>query len=35
MLNRMHIVSLLQQVGWFGGKRIDLYPWGSKINPHK
>jgi hypothetical protein len=31
----MHIIFLPQQVGWLGGKRVDIHPWGFKINPHK
>jgi len=30
MLNKMHTTILSQQVGWLGGKRIDLHPWGFK-----
>jgi hypothetical protein len=26
----MHIVVLLQHVGWFGGKRIDFHLWEFK-----
>jgi hypothetical protein len=30
----MHIASNLpQQLGWFGGKKIDLHPWGSRSIP--
>jgi hypothetical protein len=35
MLHRMHIIFVPQQVGWLGGKRIDIHRWGSKINHHK
>jgi hypothetical protein len=31
----MHIISMPQQVGWLGGKKIDFHPWGLKTNPHK
>jgi hypothetical protein len=31
----MHVTTLPQQVGWLGGKKIDVHPCGSKINPHK
>jgi hypothetical protein len=31
----MHIIFLPQQVGWLGGKGVDFYFWGSKINSHK
>jgi len=24
-----------QQVGWLGGKRVDLHTWGSRVNPHE
>ncbi len=34
-LNIMHIIFLPQQVGWLGGRRANLHPWGSRINPHK
>jgi hypothetical protein len=26
----MHITSLPQQLGWLGGKGVDLHPWGFK-----
>jgi len=32
---KMHITILAQQVGRFGGKKIGLHPWGSKINSHQ
>jgi hypothetical protein len=28
----MHVTSFPQQVGWLGGRSIDLHPWGSWIN---
>jgi hypothetical protein len=28
-------LPLLWQVGWIGGKKIDVHPWRSRINPHK
>jgi len=27
-VNRMHITTLPQKVGWIGGKGIDFHPWG-------
>jgi hypothetical protein len=26
----MNVTSFPQQVGWLGGKRLDLHPWGFK-----
>jgi hypothetical protein len=31
----MHVTFLLQQMGWLGGKGVNLHPWGSRINLHK
>jgi hypothetical protein len=31
----MHITILSCEVRWFGGKGIDLCPWGPSINSHK
>jgi len=31
----MHIIYSPQQVGWLGGKGVDLHPWGSRISLHE
>jgi hypothetical protein len=30
-LNRINIILFKQQVGWLGGKVVELYPWGPRI----
>jgi hypothetical protein len=34
-LNIINIILLTQQVGEFGGKGIELHPWGPRIKLHK
>jgi hypothetical protein len=34
-LNEIHIIILLYKKGWFGDKKINFHPWGSRINSHK
>jgi hypothetical protein len=34
-LNRINVRLFTQQVGWFGGKGVELHPWGPKIKFHK
>jgi hypothetical protein len=31
----MLITFVPQEVGWLGGKGVDLHTWGSRINPHE
>jgi hypothetical protein len=28
----MHLPMFSRQVRWFDGKRVDIHPWGLKIN---
>ncbi len=30
-LNIIHSTIFTHQVGWFDGKRVDIYPWGLRI----
>jgi hypothetical protein len=30
-LNKINIRLNTQQVGWLGGKRVQLHPWGPRI----
>jgi hypothetical protein len=34
-LNKINIKLFTQQMGWLGGKRIELHPWGPRIKLHK
>jgi len=34
-LNKTNIKLFTQLVGWFGGKRVQFHPWGSRIKFHK
>ncbi len=34
-INKINIRFFTQQVGWLGGKRVKLHPWGSRIKFHK
>jgi hypothetical protein len=31
-LSKINIRLFTQQVGWLGGKGVELYPWGPRIN---
>jgi len=31
----MHVTSFEQQMGWLGGKGVDLHPLGLRINLHE
>jgi len=30
-VSKINIILFTQQVGWFGGKKVELHPWGSRI----
>jgi hypothetical protein len=34
-LNKIKNKLFTQEVGWLGGKKIELHPWGPKIKFHK
>jgi hypothetical protein len=34
-LNKMHVISFQQQVGWLGDKGIHFHSWGSRIDLHE
>ncbi len=34
-LNKINTKLFTQQVGWFGGKRVQFHPWGPRIKIHK
>jgi len=34
-LNKMQSTTIANQMGWFGCKEIDIYPWGLRIQLHK
>jgi hypothetical protein len=34
-VNKINIRMFIQQAGWLGGKRVELYPWGPMIKLHK
>jgi len=30
-VNKINIILFTQQVGWFGGKKVELQPWGPRV----
>jgi hypothetical protein len=34
-VNRINVRLFTQQVGWLGGKGVELHPWGLRIKLHK
>jgi hypothetical protein len=34
-VNKINIILFTQQVGWLGGKGVELHPWGPRIKLHK